>query len=297
MSSYLLLKIISIVVMMLIIIVIITKKHNHDMVVDNKEIAIIKGLERLEYTLLPYYVESLRCNPDQEYKLICKSIWLLDIKLIHSAGIDLDEIACEIWGDLGSECVILYEFPKASTVPLAKFGAVYINRQKNIHNYYTLKKTGNAYMLCSPCRERQINYEGRSNLKKEEFIKEICNLQGIDEEGIRKWRSRAKETRELMRPYSSLRQGNSIKVVECDIELLSDLFDRDIISENTYNVEIHNLLDRYFPCVTTVSDAQLHAKEDYLSKIRAAHQNHTMSDKVFAVQERWLLLSIALHDN
>ena len=103
-----------------------------------------------------------------------------------SRYIDWEEIACEIYGDLDTEGVILYDFPLPFDVPLAKYGAVYINRQKNIYNYYTLERQLNGYMLCSASTERHSNYGKRGNLSKNEFLKEVCGVEGFDDAVLKK---------------------------------------------------------------------------------------------------------------
>lgn len=93
-----------------------------------------------EYEVMPLYVEFLENNPDAEYILIDSSIWKKDIATFSQPKyIEWDEISCEIIGDMNSEFVILYEFPKPFDIPLAKYGAVYINKQSHIYNYYTLE--------------------------------------------------------------------------------------------------------------------------------------------------------------
>ena len=74
-----------------------------------------------------------------EVKLVDTSYWEKDIaSLTQPQNIDWDEISCEIVGNMNSEFVILYEFPRPYVVPLAKYGAVYINKLKKTYSYYTL---------------------------------------------------------------------------------------------------------------------------------------------------------------
>jgi hypothetical protein len=147
------------------------------------------GLYRLEYTLIPIYVDILKREPDIEYKLVDVSIWEREIvAMAQPQYIDWEEISCEIFGDMNSEFVILYEFPKPFDVPLAKYGAVYINKQKQVYYYYTLEKSLNGYMLCSPSKDNHTNFGARGNLSKKDFIKAICDLQEIDELSLQGWR-------------------------------------------------------------------------------------------------------------
>ena len=200
--SYLTFKIISIAVMLVILlVVIITKKtakkqeqepadnNNAEQqpIVDEYQLRRM-SLYRLEYKLIPLYVESAQKNQGGLKNLFDISIWERGIEawLQASRYIDWEEIACEIYGDLDTEGVILYDFPLPFDVPLAKYGAVYINRQKNIYNYYTLERQLNGYMLCSASTERHSNYGKRGNLSKNEFLKEVCGVEGFDDAVLKK---------------------------------------------------------------------------------------------------------------
>ena len=95
---------------------------------------------------------------------------------------------------------------------------------------------------------------------------------------------------------ASHQQGASKKAIEYHMKCLSEEFNKGIISVEFYENEIRELLDRYFPCLTIDSDAQLHAKEEYLLQIQTAYKNNTMTEKEFVIQEKWVQLSIVLHD-
>ena len=198
--SYLTFKIISIVVLLIILLVVIATKKSD---IKQEEKAIDSEAERpkideyqlrrttlyrLEYKLIPFYIESIQKNKGDIKNLYDIAAWESGIEawLQASRYIDWEEIACEIYGDLETEGVILYDFPLPFDVPLAKYGAVYINRQKNIYNYYTLERSLNGYMLCSASTERHSNYGKRGNLSKDEFLKEVCGVEGIDDAVLQK---------------------------------------------------------------------------------------------------------------
>lgn len=200
--SYLTLKIISIVVMLVILLVVISKKKTakkqeqepadnsnaeQQPIVDEYQLR-RTSLYRLEYKLIPFYIESIQKNKGDIKNLYDIAAWESGIEawLQASRYIDWEEIACEIYGDLETEGVILYDFPLPFDVPLARYGAVYINRQKNIYNYYTLERSLNGYMLCSASMERHSNYGGRGNLSKDEFLKEVSGTLGIDDAVLQK---------------------------------------------------------------------------------------------------------------
>lgn len=203
MSPYLTFKIISVAILLVVLIIVIISKKSDKTTEkevvndDNEEKQPVVGefelrrisLYRLEYKLIPIYVDILKRNPDVEVKLIDTSYWEREIvAMAQPQYIDWDEISCEIIGDMNSEFVILYEFPKPFDTPLAKYGAIYINKQKQIYDYYTLERSLNGYMLCSTSKERHLNFGNRDDLSKEEFIKEVCDLLGIDRVSLHGWR-------------------------------------------------------------------------------------------------------------
>lgn len=139
-------------------------------------------LYRLEYKLIPYYIESIQKNKGDLKNLYDIAAWESGIEAWLQAAryIDWEEIACEILGDIDKESLIFYDFPLPFDIPLAKYGAVYINKLKQIYNYYTLERSLNGYMLCSTTSEGHANYGKRENLSKDEFIQEISSIHGID---------------------------------------------------------------------------------------------------------------------
>lgn len=202
-SPYLSFKIISVAILLVVMVVVLIskkseKKTEKEVVNDDNEEKqpVVSEYElrrislyRLEYKLIPIYVDILKRNPDIEVKLIDTSYWEKEIvAMAQPQYIDWDEISCEIIGDVNSEFVILYEFPKPFDTLLAKYGAVYINKQKQIYDYYTLERSLNGYMLCSTSKERHLNFGNRDDLSKEEFIKEVCDLLGVDRASIQGWR-------------------------------------------------------------------------------------------------------------
>lgn len=204
MSPYITFKIISVAIMLVILLIVfISRKSEKTTVkedvnddtgenqpaVSEYELRRI-GLCRLEYNLIPIYVDILKKNPDIEVKLVDTTYWEREIvAMAEPQYIDWDEISCEIMGDMDSEFVILYEFPKPFDVSLAKFGAVYIHKQKQVYHYYTLERSLNGYMLCSMSKEEgHLNFGNRDDLSKEEFIKEVCGLLEIDRASLQGWR-------------------------------------------------------------------------------------------------------------
>lgn len=198
--SYLTFKLISVAILLVVALIVLVANRNSkqktaepfnniDGNSEVNEFQLRKGLCHLEYTLIPIYVDLLKRNEDMEVKLVDTSYWKKDIaSLTQPQNIDWDEISCEIVGNMNSEFVILYEFPRPYVVPLAKYGAVYINKLKKTYSYYTLEKSSVGYMLSSTTKERHYNYGEKGDLSKEEFLKEICSLLEIDDITVQEWR-------------------------------------------------------------------------------------------------------------
>ena len=192
-----------------------------------------QGLYSFEYEVMPLYVEFLENNPDAEYILIDSSIWKKDIATFSQTKyIEWDEISCEIIGDMNSEFVILYEFPKPFDIPLAKYGAVYINKQSHIYNYYTLEKSYHGYILCSLSTKIHSNYGERNDMSKEDFIKELCNIIGTDDISQRSWRlAKDKISMDKSRYYEE-QLNNMAELNDCGLEKITDRNFNETITDN-----------------------------------------------------------------
>lgn len=186
----------------------------------------VMGLKLFEYTLIPTYVEHLKEHPDGEFLLVDVSTWKRNIaSVVDWRYIDWDEISCEIFGDSKTECLFLYDFPTPFDIPLAKYGAVYINKRKQIYNYYTLEKSFGGYMLCSPSKEYHVNYGEKGDMSKIEFIKEICNIQNIDESSLLQWR--LAKSKSSVTEYVDLSGKVNKEFSENDLKILVGLKDDD----------------------------------------------------------------------
>ena len=188
-------------------------------------------LYRFEYKLFPLYVELIKEKNDLEPKLLLESEWKKDIvPIANPQFIDWDEVSCEIVGDKSSDYMYLLEFPTPFDMPLAKYGAVYINKQKQEYRYFTLELSLSNYVLGSMTTERHINYGGRGNLSKDEFIKEVCDIVGIDDISQMDWRL-VKEKKSMdKRIYWKQKLA---KMVE--LNGTTDLEGLEIITDNNYN--------------------------------------------------------------
>lgn len=141
------------------------------------------SLYELEYKLIPLFVWSIERKNADVAILYDFSVWSQDLirRMYSTKVIDWDEIVCEVMGDINTEGLVVYEFPKPTKEPLAKFGAVYVNKLKKIYAYYTLEKSYNGYMMGSTDVDRHFNMGKREDMSKEEFVKEMCETLEIDE--------------------------------------------------------------------------------------------------------------------
>lgn len=185
-----------------------------------------KGLYFFEFTLIPAYVERLKQYPDETIRFVFVSIWKRDIaSAVDQQYIDWSEISCEIFGDIRTECLLFYDFPTPFDIPLAKYGAVYINKQKQIYNYFTLEKSAKGYMLCSISNMRHFNYGETGDMSKIKFIKEVCNIQKIDEASLLEWR--LAKSKSSISEYVDLSGKVNREFSEDDLKVLIELKDDD----------------------------------------------------------------------
>ena len=148
------------------------------------------SLYDLEFKLIPLYVWTIERKNTDAAKLYDFSVWSQDLirRMYSTKVIDWNEIVCEVMGDINTECLVVYEFPKPFKEPLAKFGAVYINKPKKIYAYYTLEKSYNGYIMGSTDMDRHFNMGNREDMSKEAFVKEMCETLELDKTLLEKKR-------------------------------------------------------------------------------------------------------------
>jgi hypothetical protein len=140
------------------------------------------SLHELEYKLIPLYVWTIERKNADAAKLYDFSVWSQDLirRMYSTKVIEWNEIVCDVMGDMNTEGLVVYEFPKPTKEPLAKFGAIYINKLKKVYAYYTLEKSYNGYMMGSTDVDRHFNMGKREDMSKEAFVKEICETLELD---------------------------------------------------------------------------------------------------------------------
>lgn len=238
MSTYSIIKIISIAVMLVIGIAVFAsnkskktqkitesndslEQHSQNSELQQR----IRGLKMFEYSLLPTYVELLKSDQEQEFRFVDSSIWEKDIESVISPQyIDWDEISCEILGDGETEYIFFYDFPTPISVPLAKYGIIYINKIKQMYNYYTLEKSNRGYMLCSVSKEMHANFGEKGDLTKKEFLEEICKILDIDSASLNGWRL-AKGKKSVIN-YTDFGGGKKA-FSESDLKIITELYDEN----------------------------------------------------------------------
>ena len=90
-------------------------------------------------------------------------------------------VSSEICGDLEHESLVVYEFPKPFDMPLAKYGAIYINKSSQEYLYWTLERSINGeYVLVSMSLNGHANHGHRKDMSKDEFIHDVCQRMSVD---------------------------------------------------------------------------------------------------------------------
>ena len=217
MSPYLLFKIISLVVMAIILVIVLAnKKADKQSEADceagdsepdeNKEVApaeeptkpqlqdqvdykaVHDEIYYVEYKLIPHFVEMFNEQPDKASQIIISVYENLVTLQNHLRKVNpyaFGKVSCEICGNIESECLAVYEFPKPFDMPLAKYGAIYINVPQQKSQYWTLEfSLKGKYVLGSKTLDGHVNYGQRPDLSKEEFIQEVCRSMGVSEASL-----------------------------------------------------------------------------------------------------------------
>lgn len=139
----------------------------------------------VEYKLIPHFVEMFNDQPDKSSQIIItvyENLITLQNHLRKVNPIAFGNISCEVCGDIENESLAVYVFPMPFDMPLAKYGAIYFDKQHQKCQYWTLELSLNGkYVLGSTTTERHTNYGQRADLSKEEFIHEVCQVMGVEE--------------------------------------------------------------------------------------------------------------------
>lgn len=215
--SYMTFKIISLVLMVIILIITLANRNNkekkketnssesidakfdetndmsengtqveHADEVDNKidYKAVHDEMYYVEYKLIPHIVELYNEQPERAAQIIItiyENLVTLQNHLRRINPYAFGKIDCDVCGDIKNECLVVYTFPEAFDIPLAKYGAIYFNQEKRQQQYWTLEMSLNGFVLGSKTSGGHANYGHRDNMTKEEFIREVCQVMGIDE--------------------------------------------------------------------------------------------------------------------
>ena len=139
----------------------------------------------VEYKLIPHFIELFNTQPKKATQIIVsiyENLVTLQNNLRKVNPFAFGKVSGEVMGNPDKECLVVFEFPKPFDLPLAKYGAVYINHETQNYQYLTLEFSLNGkYVLGSKTQERHFNYGERDDLSKEEFIHEVCQHVGTDE--------------------------------------------------------------------------------------------------------------------
>lgn len=196
--SYLIFKIISIVIMLIIILFVVANNKQNQRNIkatnqqDNSDLpetidyeAIHKEMYYVEYKLIPHFIDMFQSQPEKTSQIVLtiyENLVILQNKLRNVNPHFFGSISGEVYGNIENECIVVYQFPKPIDMPLAKYGAIYINKPLKKYSYWTLEYSMNGeYVLGSTTIEKHVNYGNKNNLSKDEFIYEICQLIGVNE--------------------------------------------------------------------------------------------------------------------
>lgn len=139
----------------------------------------------VEYKLIPHFIEFFNDQPDKATQIVVtiyENLVTLQYHLRQSNPFVFGKVSGEVLGNLDNECLVVFEFPKPFDMPLAKYGAIYINQSQRKFQYWTLEFSFNGkFVLGSKTTEGHSNYGQRGDLSKEEFIHEVCQSIGVDE--------------------------------------------------------------------------------------------------------------------
>lgn len=138
----------------------------------------------VEYKLIPHFVELYNEQPEKAAQIVITVYENLVTLQNHLRKINpyaFGKIDCEVCGDIKNECLVVYTFPKAFDMPLAKYGAIYFNRTQRKCQYWTLERSLSGFVLGSKSSGGHANYGHREDMTKEEFIREVCQVMGVEE--------------------------------------------------------------------------------------------------------------------
>ena len=213
MSYAIIIKIISLVVMFIVLLILLTrrilhKRDSHENEITNQHTnspeevdnqgasdamsrqgsvdykAIRNEVYYVEYKLIPHFVDMLKEQPEKSSQIILtihENLITLQNNLRKVNPLAFGNVSSEICGDLEHESLVVYEFPKPFDMPLAKYGAIYINKSSQEYLYWTLERSINGeYVLGSMSLNGHANYGHRKDMSKDEFIHDVCQRMSVD---------------------------------------------------------------------------------------------------------------------
>lgn len=138
----------------------------------------------VEYKLIPHFVDMLKEQPEKSSQIILtihENLITLQNNLRKVNPLAFGNVSSEICGDLEHESLVVYEFPKPFDMPLAKYGAIYINKSSQEYLYWTLERSINGeYVLGSMSLNGHANHGHRKDMSKDEFIHDVCQRMSVD---------------------------------------------------------------------------------------------------------------------
>ncbi len=127
----------------------------------------------LEYYFIPMLVEGVQTAELEAEAMLHIELWpeFITQHIDQEFEYDWDNLHCE-GVELNEEYLLaVYIFPEPEEVPLAKYGAVLINRVTNEAVYYTFEKSINGHwVLGSKSLESHYNYGNVEDMSLDKFV-------------------------------------------------------------------------------------------------------------------------------
>lgn len=127
----------------------------------------------LEYYFIPMLVEGVQTAELEAEAMLHIELWpeFITQHIDQEFEYDWDNLHCE-GVELNEEYLLaVYIFPEPEEVPLAKYGAVLINRVTNEATYYTFEKSINGrWVLGGKSLESHYNYGSVEDMSLDKFV-------------------------------------------------------------------------------------------------------------------------------
>lgn len=137
----------------------------------------------LEYYFIPMLVEGVQTAELEAEAMLHIELWpeFITQHIDQEFEYDWDNLHCE-GVELNEEYLLaVYIFPEPEEAPLAKYGAVLINRVTNEATYYTFEKSINGrWVLGSKSLEHHSNYGSVEDMNLYQFVDWVAERADVE---------------------------------------------------------------------------------------------------------------------